>query len=232
VLQSLGAGGGACQKTSLHNYPSFLYIYAMPHSVQSAHDSLFKFAEEQQGYFTAKQAVEVGYLPGSQAYHVKAGNWVRVERGIYRLGRYPRVPDEQLVIYSLWSRNRSGEIEGVYSHQTALSIHELSDINPVKLHLTVPPTFRRSAKTPKILFLHRGAVDEKDVEQRQGFKITRPLKTIVDLASLGSVSREIIAQALTEGRRSGLITARELSEACRSRGHPDWFRELLAKAEK
>ena len=48
-------------------------------------DVLFEIAEGQQGYFTAKQAADAGYQLGSQAYHVKSENWVRVERGIYRL---------------------------------------------------------------------------------------------------------------------------------------------------
>jgi predicted transcriptional regulator of viral defense system len=86
--------------------------------------------------FTTKQAGDAGYQPGSQAHHVKSGNWVRAERGIYRLTRFPQSSEEQLVIYALWSRNRAGEPEGVYSHQTALSIHELSDLNPAKLHKT------------------------------------------------------------------------------------------------
>ena len=62
--------------------------------------TLFAMAEAQQGYFTVAQADEAGYLPGSRAHHVKAGNWVRVERGVYRLQRYPQSAEEQLVIYS------------------------------------------------------------------------------------------------------------------------------------
>jgi len=88
--------------------------------------------------------------------------------------------------------NRAGETEGVYSHQTALGIHELSDVNPAQLHLTVPITFRRRAKAPKILVLYRVNLDQKDVEQRQGFVVTRPLRTIADLAADDSVSRDII----------------------------------------
>jgi predicted transcriptional regulator of viral defense system len=121
---------------------------------------------------------------------------VRVERGIYRLARFPQSAEEQMVIYALWSRNRAGHPEGVYSHQTALSIHELSDVNPAKLHVTVPTTFRRKAKTPEILVLHRAILDKKDFEQRQGFAVTRPLRTIADLAAAESVSRDIIEQAL------------------------------------
>ena len=158
--------------------------------------ALFEIAEGQQGYFTAKQSADAGYQLGSQAHHVKSGNWVRVERGIYRLARFPQSDEEQLVIYSLWSRNRAGEPEGVYSHQTALSIHELSDVNPAKLHMTVPTTFRRNAKPPKTLVLHHASLDEKDIEQRQGFAVTCPLRAIADLVTAESVSRDIVEQAL------------------------------------
>ena len=199
---------------------------------KSASDALFEIAEEQQGYFTAKQAADVGYQLGSQAHHVKSGNWVRVERGIYRLTRFPQSSEEQLVIYSLWSRNRAGDPEGVYSHQTALSIHELSDVNPSRLHMTVPPPFRRSAKVPDILVLHRARLKESDVQPRQGFFVTRPLRAIADLAAAESVSRDIVEQALAEGRQRGLITGREVADLRRQENLPKWFAELLAENER
>jgi predicted transcriptional regulator of viral defense system len=195
-------------------------------------DALFEIAEGQQGYFTAKQATDAGYKLGSQAHHVKSRNWVRVERGIYRLARFPQSSEEQLVIYALWSRNRAGKPEGVYSHQTALSVHELSDANPAKLHVTVPTTFRRNAKAPKILVLHRARLNEKDIEQRQGFTVTRPFRTIVDLATAESVSRDIIEQALAEGRHRGLITIREVAELRSQANLPKWLDNLLPANKK
>jgi len=195
-------------------------------------EALFEIAEAQQGYFTAKQAANAGYLLGSQAHHVKSGNWVRVERGIYRLARFPQSAEEQLVIYSLWSRNRVGDPEGVYSHQTALSIHELSDVNPVKLHMTVPISFRRSAKMPNILVLHHARIEEKDVEQRQGFAVTGPLRAIFDLVSAESVSRDIVEQALAEARQRGLIPVREVAELRRQGSLPKWFDDLLAATKR
>lgn len=192
-------------------------------------DALFEIAEGQQGHFTAKQAAEAGYQLGSQAHHVKTGNWVRVERGIYRLARFPQSAEEQLVVYTLWSRNRKGEPEGVYSHQTALSIHGLSDANPSWLHLTVPITFRRSAKVPNLLVLHRASLNKTDIEQRQGFAVTRPLRTIVDLVAAESVSRDLVEQAFVEGRQRGLITRREVVELQRQRDLPKWFAGLLTE---
>jgi len=197
----------------------------MPIERQSAADAIFEIVEGQQGYFTAKQATEVGFLLGSQAHHVKAGNWVRIERGIYRLARFPRSMEEQYVIYSLWSRNRAGEPVGVYSHETALSIHDLSDANPSKLHMTVPPNFRRTASTPEVLVLHRGRLAEGDIERRQGFAVTRPMRTVTDIVALGH--QEFAEQALRDGARRGVITRRQILDLRKRGGHPEWFDRML-----
>ncbi len=196
---------------------------------QSKSEDLFEIAEGQQGYFSARQATEVGYKPGSRNHHVKAGNWRRVEHGIYRLARFPQSDEEQLVVYSLWLRNRAGRPEGAYSHQTALSLHGLSDANPARLHVTVPLWFRRTVRVPKVLVLHRGHLSPTEVEQRHGFRVTRPFRTVIDLAKDERVPRDIIAQALAEGRRRGLITLREITDFRRSEKPADWFAELLSQ---
>lgn len=57
------------------------------------------------------------------------------------------------------SRNQekyTHEPQGVYSHQTALTLHELTDVMPSRLHMTVPKTFRRGATIPKGLVICRG----------------------------------------------------------------------------
>ena len=137
-----------------------------------------------------------------------------------------------MVIYALWSRNRVGFPKGVFSHQTALSIHELSDVNSSRLHMTVPTSFRRSAKPPKILVLHRAMLTDKDIEQWQGFAVTRALRAIADLVSAESVSQDIIKQALAQGRQRGLITACEVSELRRQGQWPRWFYELMADCKE
>ena len=61
-------------------------------------------------------------------------------------------------------------MEGVYSHQTALSLYDLSDLNPAKLHMTVPTHFRRSSEIPAILVLHHADLPDEDIQTAQGFK--------------------------------------------------------------
>jgi len=211
----------------LHVYTSLLYVCGVADRKSSAGDSLFEIIEQQQGYFTATQAADAGYLLGSQAHHVKAGNWLRVEHGIYRLARFPRSMEEQYVIYSLWSRNRAGEPVGVYSHESALSIHELSDANPAKLHMTVPPSFRRSAATPKVLVLHRARLDSAEIEQRQGFAVTKALRAVADVAAAGK--QEFAEQALREGTKRGVVTRQQVLDLRRRGDHPEWFVRLLER---
>ncbi|HUG11102.1 MAG TPA: hypothetical protein VMM36_08820, partial [Opitutaceae bacterium] len=102
------------------------------------------------------------------------------------------------------------EVEGVYSHQTALSLYDLSDLNPAKLHMTVPKGFRRNSDVPGILVLHYADLPESDVQAAQGFKFTRPLRTILDLIEVGTVERNFIRQALRQAVDRGLITRQQI----------------------
>jgi predicted transcriptional regulator of viral defense system len=183
-------------------------------------DLLFSIAEAQQGFFTMAQALEAGFARSTHSYHVKAGNWTREHRGIYRLRRYPASDEGQLVLWSLWSRDRSGKPQGVYSHETALALRELSDVNPPKLHMTVPPGFRRNSEIPGALVLHRAKLPDSEIERDRGYALTRPMRAIVDCAAAGT-DPDLLRQALEQGLKRGLITRSELKRARELGEHPD-----------
>jgi hypothetical protein len=182
----------------------------MAQSHREASRRLFEVAEEQQGFFTTKQAKAAGFAENTHPYHVQVGNWIREYRGIYRLALFPAADRPDLVLWSLWSRNRNEEVEGVYSHETALTLYELSDVNPAKLHMTVPTDFRRNSDIPGILVLHYADLPEGDVQTAQGFRFTRPLRTILDLIEAGAVERAFIRQALRQAIDRGLITRQQI----------------------
>lgn len=171
---------------------------------------LYEIVESQQGYFTAKQAKKAGYLEEAHVYHVKAGNWIRERRGIYRLAQFPPSDRPDLVLWYLWSRNREDVPQGVFSHQTALGIYELSDVNPSTLHMTVPKGFRRSVPIPKTLVLHFDDLPDTEVESMRGFRVTKPLRTIMDCLKDGSLSIDLVSQAFHEAMTRGLITKRDV----------------------
>jgi predicted transcriptional regulator of viral defense system len=202
----------------------------MAQSHREASRQLFDIADQQQGFFTTKQAKAAGFAENTHPYHVQVGNWIREHRGIYRLALYPATDRPDLVLWALWSRNRNEEIEGVYSHQTVLSFYDLSDLNPAKLHITVPTDFRRNSEIPGILILHYADLPESDIETAQGFRLTRPLRAILDLIEAGTVERTFIRQAIRQAVDRGLIARQQIRNTRMSRPAHKIFEEVLRKA--
>ena len=118
-------------------------------------------------------------------------------------------------------------MEGVYSHQTALSLYELSDLNPAKLHMTVPTHFRRNSEIPVILVLHYADLENEDLQTAQGFKYTRPLRTILDLIEADNVERAFLRQALRQALHRGLIRRLEVKRVKLSPPAQRVFQDLL-----
>jgi predicted transcriptional regulator of viral defense system len=180
-----------------------------PGPYKEAARRLYDTALSQLGFFTTKQAIRAGYAEKVHTYHVNAGNWIREHRGIYRLVDFPTSERPDLMLWYLWSQNRQEIPEGTYSHDTAISLHELSDLMPSKLHMTVPNEFRRSP-IPDILILHRAHLEASDVQEIHGVRVTRPLRTIVDLLRSDRVDRSQLKLAVGEAMHRGLIARGEI----------------------
>src|SRR5215469_3394463 len=174
---------------------------------------LYEVAEGQQGFFTTKQAKAAGFAENTHPYHVQAGNWIREYRGIYRLANFPQAERPDLMLWFLWSRNREETPQGIYSHQTALSLYDLSDTMPAKLQMTVPLRFRRNSEIPRVLVLHHADIRESDIEIIHRVRVTKPIRTILDILAQGEMPVAELRQALGEGLRRGIIRRREIAEA-------------------
>jgi predicted transcriptional regulator of viral defense system len=187
---------------------------------------LYQIAETQGGYFTTKQAASLGYASNKRAYHVHAGNWRREHRGIYRLALFPEPERPDLILWWLWSRDRSDRPGGVYSHQTALSLHELTDVNPSQLDLTVPPSFRRGVPIPRILRIHFADVPQAEQEFLFRVPVTDALRTILDVWEEGSLPMATLRQAFKEAKSSGRITKKQAAYLRRDPQRASIAREL------
>jgi predicted transcriptional regulator of viral defense system len=173
-------------------------------------ERLFEIADRQAGYFTAKQAREAGYDYRLQHYHRERGHWISVGHGLFRLDRYPEGENEDLVRLYLWSRDREGQPQAVFSHETALRLHGLSDLMPEKVHLSVPKGFRK--QPPRGVVLHKADLSEADAEDWNGFRVTTPLRTVLDVAGSREVSPEHIESAVREAVARGLVRRKRLRE--------------------
>ena len=172
----------------------------MPGRSQDLRRQLHGLAFQQAGYFSAAQALERGYSYQAQKYHVDHGNWLRVDRGIFRLPGWPTSTEDALARWVLWSAGR-----GVVSHDSALAVHGLSDANPARVHLTVPEAFRASHDAVR---LHRGTVAEIDMEDRGAWRVTTAERTLEDVAETSS--QETIDAAVADALERDLTTRRRL----------------------
>lgn len=162
---------------------------------------LYETAAAQEGHFTTAQAAEAGYYPQLLTKYLKNGRIVRVRRGVYRLVHFPPGDHEDLVVVWLWS-----DRTGVFSHETALALHQLSDALPAKAHLTLPAGWEsRRLQAPAGVVLHFADLDDADRAWAGAVQLTSPARTVVDCAAAG-VSPGLVKQAIDEGLHRGLFT--------------------------
>ena len=182
-------------------------------STQNARRELSDLALTQGGYFTAKQAAVAGYGKRHLDYHVKAGNFERVERGLFRLPTVALSEYDDLIRLSLWSRGRDDRPQAVVSHETALGVHGLGELLPKHTHLTVPRSFRK--KAPTGCLLHKADLTSDEAEQREGFRVTKPLRTLVDVAGTERVPQDQLNQIVRQALSEGLVRRAKLDAVVR-----------------
>jgi predicted transcriptional regulator of viral defense system len=190
---------------------------------------LIQIAADQGGYFTAQQALAAGYTYQEQRHHVTHGNWVREGRAVYRLPEYPIPSRSDLIVLTLLSHNRAGEPQAIVSHETALAIHEISDANPARIHLTVPPGFKKSLSANVVIY--RNTLNERDWEQREGYRVTTPLRTILDIADTPA-SWPYLPDAVYDALQLGLVRPTQLLLIDGNQQTKAWIRSAVEAAEQ
>lgn len=173
----------------------------MPTERKELRRQLFALATEQAGYFTAAQAKALGYSYAAQAHHARAGNWLRIDRGIFRLADWVAGTHDDFARWNLWSKER-----GVVSHDTALSVHGVGEFESPRTHLTVPKGFRMRNDA---LLLHTADLSDDDVQVGPGFRLTTLTRSLIDVAG-AHTDEDQLARALDEALAQGTITRRQL----------------------
>ena len=97
-----------------------------------ATEEIIKMAKGNNGTVTTAMVVAAGFSRGNIKYLVDKGIIEKSSRGIYIL---PEVWDDE--IFNLQNRFK----RGVYSHETALFLWDLTDRTPNKYHMTFPMNY-------------------------------------------------------------------------------------------
>ena len=87
-----------------------------------------------------------------------------------------------------------------------MCIRDSSDVDPVQIHLTVPPGF---SAHDDLIATHIADIEPDEREQRRGWAVTTPLRTLADFAATDA-SQEHVDRAIADALRLGLITRRRL----------------------
>jgi predicted transcriptional regulator of viral defense system len=170
-------------------------------------DRLYATALGQEGHFTTQQASKAGYSSQLLVKYLRNGKVARVRRGVYRLKHFPAGQQEDLVALWLWS-----EQAGVFSHETALMLHDLSDVLPARAHLTVPTKWRRRRlRVPEGVVLHYADVQKQERAWIGVVPVTAVPRTLVDCAA-DHLPPDLLSAAVDQALSRGLAGKSQVAQ--------------------
>ena len=161
-------------------------------------NTIEKFLIKEQGIFTAAEAREAGIDNKKLQRSTSAGKLERVSRGLYM--STTAFEDEYFL-----AQYRCGK--GVFSHETALYLHGLSDRTPLRLMLTIPTGFNSTLLKDKIhykFFYSRPAIYELGITNIQSpyghvIKVYDRERTLCDcLKKMAKLDKDLVLMAVRQ----------------------------------
>jgi predicted transcriptional regulator of viral defense system len=170
----------------------------------AARQDLWDVAVDQYGYFTTQDAQDLG-LERSTVVKLAHRNQVEhVAHGVYRFPELPVTEYDPYMLAMLWT----GTPDACLSHDTALAGYDVSDINPDRIHLTVPKARRIRRRGGDRYVVHHADVPPDQLGWWQRIR-TVTLPTAIAQCTASGVPTYLLRQAISAGRARGLLTADE-----------------------
>ena len=140
----------------------------------------------------------------------------RVPRGfkiLYWYGSIAHFPANRLAQYReavLWAQASQGPERVALSHETALLLYGISDVNPARIHLTVPMSARLRREQPEWIVIHRADLSPQEITQHEGIPVTSVERSVMDVLST-THRADIAKKAIVDALREGLLNAAQAS---------------------
>jgi hypothetical protein len=163
-------------------------------------------AARQHGLLTRGQAADAGAGRGFVAHRLETGRWIRVGPGVYRVAGVPVTWTQRALAACLVAGPGA-----LLSHGSAAALWRVSGFRPGRLDITVPPG--RSGRNG-LARVHRSPTVGGVV--RDGVPVTRPARTVADLA--GVVHPDRLEEAVDDVLCRRLCRLEDLSPAAGVRG--------------
>ncbi len=189
------------------------FVRTMPGQVFEA---VLDIARDQHGYVRTVDLQEAGINPQRLVDYYRRGLAERRGHGIYRVKLIPDDDLSEFMEAALWPDGR-----GCLSHETALDLWDLCDVNPAKIDVTVPKRYRTHREVPPRLKLHRQNLDVEETTVLEGLPIVKP-KVAIKQAIEEGLRASLIDQAIETGRSQAMLTGedeRQLRIARNERQH-------------
>jgi hypothetical protein len=170
-------------------------------------------AANQDGHFTRRQAVCVGITDKMLRHRLRSGQWVQVQRGIYRSAGVPARVTGEAAVAALCLPG------GVVSHHSAGRVHGFTHLGVRPITVTVP---RGTTHDLAGIVVHESTdLVAGDCIERAGVRYTSAVRTLIDLAA--HLRPDILKMVASDGIRDGLIVVSEAAdrlEGLARRGKP------------
>lgn len=165
-------------------------------------EALMDVAVDNGGYVTPALVAPLGIPAVELRKMVSRGTLESAGHGVYRVPSLPLDRYDEFILARFWAAGR-----GVISHDSALLVHDLCDINPTRVHLTIPTSYRISRAGGDRYEVHHADLEVRHVTQLDAVVLTTIRRTLADVA--GSVPAYLVRQAVEAARQRGGISADE-----------------------
>ncbi|UIK88305.1 type IV toxin-antitoxin system AbiEi family antitoxin domain-containing protein [Arthrobacter polaris] len=167
-------------------------------------EQLREIALDQHGFVTTGQAIDAGLGHADLSKLVARGRLERVAHGVYRVPQVAETDMDQYQLAVLWA----GTAEACLSHETALAVRGISDINPDRIHLTVSRARRIRRGGGEQYIVHRADLEPREIIWWEGIRATSVPTAIRQCIETG-VPTYLIKQALQEARGTSILQVNE-----------------------
>jgi predicted transcriptional regulator of viral defense system len=174
----------------------------------AVYTELADLANEQYGFLTPDDARERDIDPVNLVRMFQRGHLERRATGVYRMRLVPASSLDAYMEAVLWPGRG---VRGVLSHETALDLYGLSDVNPAKIDVTLPRAHRIRREVPASYRIHHEDLTRDNVTAFEGIPIVTPARAIRQAAAT-KLGPALIGQAIDHGERDGRLTRREADE--------------------
>ncbi len=169
-----------------------------------ARRELWDVGVDQHGYITLRDAQRLGISQPTVSMLAQRGSLENVARGVYRFTDFPTSPAGTYLEAVLWT----GQPRACLSHDTALALHDLCDINPGRIQITVPKDSRLRRAGGELYEVHHQDLQDEQIGWWERVPIVT-VRTAIEQCIDTGVPTYLMKQALDSAQGRGAINVGE-----------------------